>query len=135
LAGPITLRGSTSVVERRSPLAVALLHLVPLYGIFWYYLINQEMVELGRVTNHPDELGENAGMSVIAVVLGGIIIIPPFVSFYRTMKRIESAQNVTMGSNNFSPVLCFVLLILVITSPIAIYLMQSNLNQAWETQG
>ena len=73
-------------------------------------------------------------MSVIAITIGGLVIIPAILSFWNTLKRIETSQDVTMGSNNFSPVLCVILVLLIITSPVATYLMQSNLNQSWRAQ-
>jgi hypothetical protein len=67
------------------------------------------------------------------VTLGIIILVPPFVSFWRTNKRIERAQERVLGSNNFSPALSLVLT-LVGLGFISTYLMQSNLNQVWERQ-
>ena len=58
---------------------------------------------------------------------------PPFVSFWRTNKRIERSQERVLGSNNFSPVLSFVLTLIGLGF-ISTYLMQSNLNQVWERQ-
>ena len=117
----------------RHPLAVLGLNLITLgiYGIFWWYFINREMADLGRATGRSD-LGNHPIMSVVAITLGAFIIIPPFVSFWRTLKRIENAQNVVLGSNNISPVLLFVLGLIPLVNIIVAPVMQSNLNQIWK---
>jgi uncharacterized protein involved in cysteine biosynthesis len=71
-------------------------------------------------------------MSVLAITLGGLILIPALVSHWRTLKRIETAQNVVLGSNNFSPVLLFVVSFIPLVNLVVTPLMQSNLNQVWQ---
>ena len=135
MADVVPIQGAGTTAKVRNPLGVIGLNLITLgiYGIFYWYFINREMADLGRARGRPD-LGDNPMMSVIAITIGGLVIIPAIVSFWNTLKRIETSQDVTMGSNNFSPVLCVVLVLLVITSPVATYLMQSNLNQSWRAQ-
>ena len=129
MADVVPIQGAGTTAKVRNPLGVIGLNLITLgiYGIFYWYFINREMADLGRARGRPD-LGDNPMMSVIAITIGGLVIIPAIV------KRIETSQDVTMGSNNFSPVLCVVLVLLIITSPVATYLMQSNLNQSWRAQ-
>jgi hypothetical protein len=135
MADVVPIQGAGTTAKVRNPLGVIGLNIITLgiYGIFYWYFINREMADLGRARGRPD-LGDNPVMSVLAVTIGGLIIIPAIVSFWNTLKRIETSQDVTMGSNNFSPVLCVILVLLIITSPIATYLMQSNLNQSWRAQ-
>ena len=135
MADIVPIQGTGTEAKIRNPLGVIGLNLITLgiYGIFWWYFINREMADIGRAKGAP-ELGDNPVMSVIAITIGGFVLIPALVSFWNTLKRIESTQNVTMGSNNFSPILCVVLVLLVITSPICTFLMQSNLNQALRAQ-
>jgi hypothetical protein len=71
-------------------------------------------------------------MSVVAVTIGALIIVPPFVSFWRTLKRIEISQNLVLGSNNLAVVLVFILGLIPLVNLIVAPLMQSNLNQVWE---
>jgi hypothetical protein len=102
-----------------------------IYHVFWWYFINREMADLGRARGRTD-LGEEPWLSVLAFTLGVLIIIPPFVTYWRTCKRVETAQNVVLGSNNFSPLLAFLLIFIPIVNLISTYLIQSNLNQVWE---
>ena len=134
MAEEVTIRGTNNVAKIRSPLGVVGLSLITLgiYGFVWYYKINKEMNALGEVQK-DDYLENSPGVALLAVTLGIVILVPPFVSFWRTNKRIERAQERVLGSNNFSPVLSFVLT-LVALGFISTYLMQSNLNQVWERQ-
>ncbi len=133
MAEEIAIPNAQSTVKVRNPLAVALLGLITIgiYWIFWWYFINREMVDYGQANDVPD-LGDNPWLSVLAVTLGALVIIPALVSLWRTCRRIERTQNHALGSNNFSPVLTFILALFPILQLIAWFLMQSNLNQSWE---
>jgi Domain of unknown function (DUF4234) len=133
MAQEITIPNAQSTAKIRNPLAVALLGLITIgiYWVFWWYFINREMVDYGRANNVPD-LGDNPWLSVLAITLGALVIIPALVSLWRTCRRIERAQNHALGSNNYSPVLCFILALFPILQLIAWFLMQTNLNQVWE---
>jgi uncharacterized protein involved in cysteine biosynthesis len=78
------------------------------------------------------DLGDNPVMSVVAITLGVFVIIPPFVSMWRTLRRIERAQNHALGSNNIGVVLLFILVFIPLVNLVVIPVMQSNLNQVWE---
>jgi hypothetical protein len=43
-----------------------------IYHVFWWYLINREMADLGRANRTP-ELGDNPILSVVAVTIGALI--------------------------------------------------------------
>jgi hypothetical protein len=72
---------------------------------------------------------------VLAVTIGALVIVPLFVSFWRTLKRIETSQNLVLGSNNLAVVLVFILGLIPLVNLIVAPLMQSNLNQVWEAGG
>ena len=133
MAQEVQIPGAGPTAKIRHPLGVIGLSLITLgiYGLFWWYFINREMADLGQANGVP-ELGDNPVLSVVALSIGSFIIIPPFVTWWRTAKRVETAQNRVLGSNNFSPVLAFVLIFIPIVGLISIYLIQSNLNQVWE---
>jgi hypothetical protein len=133
MAQEVQIPGAGTIAKIRHPLGVIGLSLITLgiYGLFWWYFINREMADLGQANGVP-ELGDNPVLSVVALSIGSLIIIPPFVTWWRTAKRVETAQNRVLGSNNFSPVLAFVLIFIPIVGLISIYLIQSNLNQVWE---
>ncbi len=133
MALDVAIPGAQSTAKIRNPLVVVLLTVITfgIYGIFWWYFINREMADYGQANNVP-ELGDNPLLSVVAVTIGALVIIPALVSIWRTCKRIETTQNHVLGSNNFSPLLSFILSLFPLIHLIAWFLMQSNLNQAWE---
>jgi uncharacterized membrane protein YjgN (DUF898 family) len=133
MAEVVAIPGAGTTAKIRHPLGVIGLTIITLgiYGIFWWYFINREMADLGRAKGVP-ELGDSPGLSVVAITLGALIIIPPFVSYWRTCKRVETAQNRVLGSNNFSPLLAFLLIFIPLLGFVSTYLIQSNLNQVWE---
>jgi Domain of unknown function (DUF4234) len=133
MAQELAIPGAGTTAKIRNPLGVLGLGLITLgiYHVFWWYFINREMADLGRANRRP-ELGDNPIMSVVAVTIGALIIIPPFVSFWRTLKRIETSQNLVLGSNNLGVVLVFILGLIPLVNLVVAPLMQSNLNQVWE---
>jgi hypothetical protein len=56
-----------------------------IYHLVWWYKINREARDFARIEVSP-------GISVVAITLGAIIIVPPFVSIYRTGERIGQMQ-------------------------------------------
>jgi Domain of unknown function (DUF4234) len=136
MAQELAIPGAGSTAKIRHPLGVLALGLITLgiYHVFWWYFINREMADLGRANRRP-ELGDNPIMSVVAITIGALIIVPLLVSFWRTLKRIESSQNLVLGSNNLAVVLVFILGLIPLVNLIVAPLMQSNLNQVWEAGG
>jgi hypothetical protein len=134
MAQEIQIPNAGSTAKIRNPLGVLALSLITLgiYSIFWWYFINREMADYGEANGVP-ELGDNPILSVLAVTIGVLIIIPPFVSLWRTLKRIETAQNRALGSNNIGVILLFVLIFIPLVNLVVHPTMQSNLNQVWET--
>jgi hypothetical protein len=114
----------------RNPWAVLGLSLITLgiYYVFWWYFINREMRDVGNANNV--DLGESPGISVLAITLGALVIIPPFVSIWRTGRRMEGTQRTTGVSGGSGP-LFFVLHIIPIVSLFAPVYMQTELNRAW----
>jgi Domain of unknown function (DUF4234) len=136
MAQELAIPGAGTTAKIRNPLGVLALGLITfgIYHIFWWYFINREMADLGRANRRP-ELGDSPIMSVLAITIGALVIVPPFVSFWRTLKRIETSQNLVLGSNNLAVVLVFILGFIPLVNLIVTPLMQSNLNQVWEGGG
>lgn len=127
----ITGRGRTAKI--RSPWAVLLFSVITLgiYYLVWYYKVNREMSDWGE--HNKVDIGLSPGMSVLAVTLGAVLIIPPFVSIWGTGKRMQLTQrcaDVYGGSG----LLWFVLHIIPVVSFFAPVYMQYQLNKAWETR-
>ncbi len=126
--------GATAKI--RGPIAVAILSVITfvIYIVYWWYSVNRELADYGR-SHNTNELGDNPTMSVLAVTIGALVIVPPFVSLWRTLKRIETSQNLVLGSNNLAVLLVFILGFIPLLNLIVAPLMQSNLNQVWEAGG
>ena len=110
--------------KRRNPWGVFGLTLVTLgvYYYVWYYKVNNELKNYG-VENNPTT-------ALLAVLIGGLIIVPPFVSIYKTADRILKAQERAGASERIIPVLALVLHVIVSTFALPYY--QSQLNKVWD---
>jgi hypothetical protein len=126
--------------KARNPIAVAIFCVITLgiYGIYWWYQINREMVDLGRYRN-ADRLGDNAVLSLLAVFPGSLVIIPAYVSLYNTVKRIQRAQEVTAGDVSLNGMVILWLIIasffIGITGLFVPGYIQGELNKAWIAVG
>jgi len=110
--------------KKRNPLGVWLLSLVTLgiYFFVWYYKINSEA---------RDYLGDSEispGIALLAVTLGLLIIVPPFVSTYRTGQRIERMQQKAGVTDSVSPGIG--LLLFIVWRLDTVYY-QEHLNRIW----
>ena len=57
-----------------------------IYHLVWWYKINRE------ARDFDDKIEVEPVLSLLALVPGGLIIVPPFVSVYRTGERIAQMQ-------------------------------------------
>jgi hypothetical protein len=124
----------------RHPIAVAALTLVTIgiYGIYWWYQINREMRDLGLARNATG-LGEKPGRSALAMFPGALIIVPPYVSLYNGVKRMQRAQEVAVGSITMNGMIVLGLILgsfLVGVAGLVIpgYI-QAELNKVWTAVG
>lgn len=134
-AQEVKIQGTDAMAKIRTPWVVAVLTIVTLgiYGLVWYYKINREMADLGRATGHSEELGTSPGMSLLAVTLGALIVVPAIVSLVHTHKRIVASQRITGGGDPINGWLVLIMY-LVGLSIVAYAYWQSGLNKAWEAQ-
>lgn len=91
---------------------------------------NKEMAELGRARN-TEELGTSPTRSLMAVLFGWLIIVPPFVSIYKTCARLNAGERLT-GRQGMEGGLLFLLWLFI--SPVGHYIFQSNLNKVLQAQ-
>ena len=111
--------------KKRSPWGVWGLSLVTIgiYGLIWYYKINDEARRyLLDETIRP-------GISVLAIVPGFLLIVPPFVSIYRTAQRIDRVEEKAGIQKTVEPILG---LLGAFFYSLHIPYYQSHLNQAWD---
>ena len=120
----VTIQGQT--YPKRSPLVVLGLVLITLgiYGFYWYYKVNEEIkLYTGDQTISPSR-------SLLAVIPGFLLIVPPFIAYYNTSNHIVQMQQQRGLASQISPALV-VILGLVIWIGMAAYV-QEHLNRVWE---
>jgi heme/copper-type cytochrome/quinol oxidase subunit 2 len=93
-----------------------------IYFFVWYYKVNREAREL------DSRIDVNPAVSVIAVLFGWIIIVPPFVSIYRTGDRIAKMQRAAGLEVTCIPVLG---LLLTFAFHLESLYYQYELNRIW----
>jgi hypothetical protein len=110
--------------KRRNPWGVFGLTIITIgiYYVVWWYKINNELKNFG-VNNDPL-------VATLAVTLGAFVIVPPFVSAFKTADRILTAQDMVNASERIVPVLALVLVLFV--SAFASPYYQSQLNKVWD---
>jgi hypothetical protein len=96
-----------------------------IYGLWWYYKINAEM------RDYHESIDVQPGVSLLAVLLGWIILIPPIVSWVRTGGRIAQAQRLAGSQYRCSGLVG--LLLQWIGFGIVYY--QSQANKVWDIYG
>lgn len=114
--------------RKRNPWAPLGLGLVT-FGIYmyvWWYKINRELRDYRHGDNEPV-------MSLMAILFGWIIIVPPFVSVWNTAKRIGEAQEKAFGTlPRIIPAVALLLAIIPIVGLFFGYYLQSQLNEVWD---
>ncbi len=94
-----------------------------IYTFVWYYKINDEARRyLGDDTIRP-------GISVLALSLGWVLILPPFISIYRTAERVRRMQEHAEITSRIEPILA---LIAVFFLSLWTLYMQEMLNRIWD---
>jgi uncharacterized protein DUF4234 len=110
---------------KRDPLGVLGLSILTLgvYFAVWYYKINDEL-------RRAEDENISPGRSTLAITLGWLIIVPPFIAMYNTAKHVQSLEARRGSSQTVEPALT-VALMLVVGVANGPYI-QEHLNRAWE---
>jgi heme/copper-type cytochrome/quinol oxidase subunit 2 len=97
-----------------------------IYHLVWWYKINRETHDL------DPEIEVNPALSVLAITLGVLIIIPPYVSIYQTGERIGRMQEAAGLQRS-----CTGLLGLIASFFFGLHALyyQNELNRTWEALG
>jgi hypothetical protein len=129
----VVLRPTQSRAKVRNPWGVLGLSIITLgiYVPFWWYFINREMRDLGRAREVRD-LGDSPGLSVLALTLGAILIIPPFWTLVTTCQRIYRADRHMGRDDPLNGWIAFLLFLLPLGLFLHVY-MQYQLNKAWQS--
>jgi Domain of unknown function (DUF4234) len=79
-------------VKKRNPWGIFGLTLITvgIYGFVWWYKMNRELRDYSAAAGAP--LNNNPARSVLAFIPGFLLIIPPFVSIWKTCERIETVR-------------------------------------------
>jgi hypothetical protein len=137
MAEVVRIRGAGAEAKIRHPLAVFGLVFLTLgiYYFVWYYKVNREMRDLGRAVGEEERLGRSPLTSLLAITVGWLVIVPPFVSFYRTFGRIEAAQEASGTRERVNVWLGFALyLVGLLFFPVEVIYAQSELNRLWRVE-
>ena len=79
---------------------------------------------------HSTDIGMSPAVNVLAVTIGGLVIIPPFVSLFRTGKRMQLAQRVA-SAHGGSAAVCLLTSLVPLVSIFAPAYLQAELNKVW----
>jgi hypothetical protein len=125
MAETVTINGQEFL--KRNPLGVLGLTLITLgiYGFYWYYKVNEEIQRYtGDQTISPSR-------SLLAVIPGFLLIVPPFIAYYNTANHIVQMEQQRGIASQISPALV-VVIALVIWIGMAAYV-QEHLNRVWDS--
>jgi len=84
---------------------------IGIYYYCWYYFVNDELKDVGTAKNDPNLSSSSPMMSVIAVLIGWIVLIPPLLSVYNYGQRIKRAQRIAgvPRDEEINPIAAFLL--------------------------
>jgi uncharacterized membrane protein YidH (DUF202 family) len=123
------LQVGTTRVKIRNPFGVFVLSMVTfgIYYVVWYYKVNRELRDAAGIEVSPI-------VAAMAISIGWLIVIPPFVSWYRTFERIRRAQQ-QAGASEVNSILGFILfLVAVVFLPVEVLYAQDELNKLWRAR-
>jgi hypothetical protein len=124
MAEIITIEGQP--YKKREPLGVLGLSIITLgiYWFYWYYKVNDEIRRFQKDDN------VRPGIALLAVTLGWLIIVPPFISVYNTSLHVVQMEQRAGIQQELSPALN-VILLLVVAVGVGMY-SQEHLNRIWD---
>jgi hypothetical protein len=117
-------------VKIRNPFGVFVLAIVTLgiYYLVWYYKVNRELRDAAGIDVSPV-------VALLAITIGWVILVPPFVSWYRTFERIQRAQRQAGLTNEANPILGFILYLVALAFlPVETLYAQDELNKLWRAR-
>jgi hypothetical protein len=133
LSETVPVGGGSARIRNLWIVALLLLVTIGIYYLFWYYLIKRELRDFGRGRDETlTAIGP--GMGVLAMTLGWYVIVPPFVSAWRTVRHVQLAERVggIQPQQGINHALGFVFFIVgFILLPIEVFYLQTHLNRLW----
>lgn len=126
---------TTKLGKERNPLVVVLLSFITLgiYFAYWYYKVNREVVEYDEGI-HTDPI-----LSLLAITIGALLIIPPYISAFNTAARVRQMFSDNHAPISISPGAALGLYFLIAVGYPILQLfypayLQSKLNRFWRQQ-
>lgn len=98
-----------------------------IYGFYWWRKINEEL----RLVQRDESISPTR--SLMAMLFGWIIIVPPFIAAWNTAKHIDAFERRVGVTQTVEPVLVLVLMVLLAIANGAY--MQDHLNRGWDAAG
>jgi uncharacterized protein DUF4234 len=97
------VHNATGAGKQRNPWATAGLNAITLglYSVYWWYVANRELRDLGRNFGEP-ELEKEPALSALAFFFGGCLIVPLAWTAVNTARRIRLAQDLVGTPNSVS---------------------------------
>ena len=127
--------GTVKVIH---PAVAFLLAIVTLgiYYIFWYGIRNSELNDFGAAASPGEnQLAVSTFGAILAITIGGLLIVPPFVSQWRFYKRIARGQELVGLDDRISHVTGILLYTLAFfLLPFEVAYAQHHLNRLWERE-
>jgi len=121
MAETVVIKGEP--FKKRSPIGVLALSIVTIgiYFFYWYFQINDEL----RRYERDDSISPTR--SLMAMLFGWIIIVPPFIALFNTAKHISTVEARESIQPVMEPalVIVFQLLLAVVNPPY----IQSHMNK------
>jgi hypothetical protein len=138
MARKVEARGA-GTVKVINPWVAFLLAIVTfgIYYIFWYGIRNSELNDFGEAASRgtENELAVSPFIAIVAITIGGLLIVPPFISQWRFYKRIGRAQELVGLEHRISHVTGVLLFALALFFlPFEVAYAQHHLNRLWERE-
>lgn len=148
---------ASTAVKGRSPWAIVGLNLITLgfYSVYWWYVTNRDLRDLGRSLDAPG-LQKEPALSALAFLFGGLLVVPLVWTAVTTSRRIRLAQDlfdttrflqvwipvallvvasllVRLSGGASGAALAAVLAAALVLKSAAISYLQVSLNEVWQT--
>jgi ACR3 family arsenite efflux pump ArsB len=126
MAETLTIDGKQYL--KRNPLGVLGLSIITIgiYFVVWFYKINKE------IQRHENDQTMSPMRSLMAMIFGWLIIVPPFLAMYNTSKHVQKMEERLGVQSTIEPILPIV--IMLVFSPLTGAYIQDHLNRAWEAE-
>jgi hypothetical protein len=124
VADTVTIQGQGYL--KRNPLGVLGLTVITLgiYFFYWYWKINDEL----RLYKRDESISPTR--SLMAMLFGWLIIVPPFIAMYNTAKHIQGAEQALGVQPQIEPAITIVIL-LIFSIANTVYV-QEHQNRIWD---